>query len=210
MTRIACFLYYLTTCREFVSEAQQRLGGPAGIGMFFLFIFARARSLIMLAVDDGLSDDIIDPAQHFILPAPELGNLPEIENAMRMANSTAAGRDALAKFTVSADYVTKLVPLVEMAEDLESLSDLHRLCTIMKTLILLNDTAIIEYAVTDDVVLGVVGALECALQTSIENMLFIVADYLQTTQIFQATRQITGNTFLMNRDSRKLSRSRTP
>jgi protein phosphatase-4 regulatory subunit 3 len=82
---------------------------------------------------------------------------------MRMANSTAAGRDALAKFTVSADYVTKLVPLVEMAEDLESLSDLHRLCTITKTLILLNDTAIIEYAVTDDVVLGVVGALECAL-----------------------------------------------
>jgi protein phosphatase-4 regulatory subunit 3 len=38
---------------------------------------------------------------------------------------------------------------------------LHRLCNIMKTLILLNDTAIIEYVVTDDIVLGVVGALEC-------------------------------------------------
>ena len=96
-----------------------------------------------------------------MLPPPELGNLPDVENMMRAANSSPAGRDALAKFIVGADYVTKLVPLVEVAEDLESLSDLHRLCNIMKMLILLNDTAIIEYVVTDDVILGVVGALEC-------------------------------------------------
>lgn len=103
----------------------------------------------------------MDPAQVFSLPPPDLGNLVEVEATLRMANSTAAGRDALAKFVVSAEYITKLVPLVEMAEDLESLEDLHRLCNIMKTMILLNDTAIIEYAVTDDIVLGVVGALEC-------------------------------------------------
>ncbi|KAF2434588.1 DUF625-domain-containing protein [Tothia fuscella] len=127
---------------DFVSEAQQRLGGPAGL------------------IDDGNLSDEPDPVHAFHLPEPELGTLTEIENGMRMANSTAAGRDALAKFAVQKDYVTKLVPLVEMAEDLESLADLHRLCNIMKTLILLNDTAIIEYAVTDDVVLGVVGALE--------------------------------------------------
>lgn len=95
-----------------------------------------------------------------MLPDPELGNLPDIENMMRAANNTPGGRDALAKFIVQAGYITKLVPLVEMAEDLESLDDLHRLCNIMKTLILLNDTAIIEYAVTDEVIIGVVGALE--------------------------------------------------
>jgi protein phosphatase 4 regulatory subunit 3 len=113
------------------------------------------------AVDDGLSDQVEDPVQSFALPAPELGNLAEIENTMRIANSTAAGREALTKFTIASDLITKLVPLVEMSEDLESLGDLHRLCNIMKTLILLNDTAIIEYVVTDDIVLGVVGALEC-------------------------------------------------
>ena len=96
-----------------------------------------------------------------MLPPPELGNLPDVDNMMRAANNSPAGRDALAKFIVGADYITKLVPLVEVAEDLESLSDLHRLCNIMKMLILLNDTAIIEYVVTDDVILGVVGALEC-------------------------------------------------
>lgn len=96
-----------------------------------------------------------------MLPNPDLGNLHEIENHMRAANGTPGGREALAKFVLAERYVPKLIPLVEMAEDLESASDLHRLCSIMKMLILLNDAAIIEYVVTDEVVLGVVGALEC-------------------------------------------------
>jgi protein phosphatase-4 regulatory subunit 3 len=80
---------------------------------------------------------------------------------MRAASATGSGREALAKFVVVEKYIPKLLPLVEMAEDLESLPDLHRLCSIMKMLILLNDTSIIEYVVTDDVVFGVLGALEC-------------------------------------------------
>jgi protein phosphatase-4 regulatory subunit 3 len=83
-----------------------------------------------------------------------------VEEQMRGLSNTQGGRDALAKAIISDDYIPKLTPLVEMAEDLESLPDLHRLCNIMKTLILLNDTAIIEYAVTDEMILGVVGALE--------------------------------------------------
>ena len=114
--------------------------------------------------DDGLSDEI-DHISPILLPNPDLGNLHEIENHMRAANSTPGGREALAKFILAQDYIPKLIPLVEMAEDLESVSDLHRLCSIMKMLILLNDTAIIEYVVTDSVVLGVVGALECKRTT---------------------------------------------
>lgn len=110
--------------------------------------------------EDGLSDDIGERISPIMLPNPDLGNLNEIENHMRAANSTQAGREALAKFVLAQNYVPKLIPLVEMAEDLESVPDLHRLCSIMKMLILLNDTSIIEYAVTDDVILGVVGALE--------------------------------------------------
>ncbi|KAI9845715.1 MAG: Platinum sensitivity protein [Sclerophora amabilis] len=111
--------------------------------------------------DDALSDDAIESFSNpVMLPSPELGNLTEIEHLMRGASATQPGRDSLSKFIVSEDYIPKLIPLVEMAEDLESLTDLHRLCNIMKTLILLNDTAIIEYVVTDDIILGVVGALE--------------------------------------------------
>lgn len=79
---------------------------------------------------------------------------------MRAMSSTANGRDALAKSIMADDYISKLIPLVDMAEDLESLHDLHRLCNIMKTIILLNDTSIIEHAVSDECVVGVVGALE--------------------------------------------------
>ena len=80
---------------------------------------------------------------------------------MRAVSSTPQGRDSLSKFVITEDYVRKLIPLVSMAEDLESLDDLHHLCNIMKMLILLNDTQIIEHVVSDGVVLGVVGALEC-------------------------------------------------
>ncbi|EDP51526.1 DUF625 domain protein, putative [Aspergillus fumigatus A1163] len=95
-----------------------------------------------------------------MLPPPELGNLPDIDHIMRAASITQGGRDALSKFVIRDEYIPKLIPLVTVAEDLESLPDLHRLCNIMKSLILLNDNTIIETVVTDDIILGVVGALE--------------------------------------------------
>lgn len=112
--------------------------------------------------DDALSDDL-DSYQSIVLPTPDLGHLTEIEQITRAASMTQAGRDALSKFIIRDEYIAKLVPLVSMAEDLESLVDLHRLCNIMKSLILLNDNTIIETVVADHVILGVVGALECKL-----------------------------------------------
>ena len=128
---------------DFVSKVQQHLlalGGP----------------------DDALSDADMEPFPSPLhLPQPEIGNLEEIEHAMRNIATTVAGRDALAKFVISEEYIRKLIPLVEMAEDLESLKDLHLLCNIMKLLILLNDSQIIDHIVTENVVFGVIGALEC-------------------------------------------------
>lgn len=109
--------------------------------------------------DDSLSDDLAletGPS----LPPPELASLPELEHSMRMMASSNTGREALTKCILSEDYIGRLIPLVEMAEDLESLDDLHRLCNIMKTILLLNDSGIIEYAVSDECIEGVVGALE--------------------------------------------------
>jgi len=138
----------------------QEAEGCAGIWEFVSEVQTR---LAALAPDDGLSDDLIDPPHPIVLPEPQLGRLDEIENAIRAASTMPAGRDALGKFIMAADvmYILKLAPLVEMAEDLEATSDLHRLCTIMKHLILLNDTQIIEFVVTDQAIMGVVGALEC-------------------------------------------------
>ncbi|KAK3318415.1 component of IIS longevity pathway SMK-1-domain-containing protein [Apodospora peruviana] len=111
--------------------------------------------------DDGLSDDLaIDMPATIQLPPAELASLPDMDMAMRQMSQSPNGRDALAKAIMTEDYISKLIPLVDMAEDLESLQDLHRLCNIMKTILLLNDTSIIEHAVSDECVIGVVGALE--------------------------------------------------
>lgn len=125
---------------NFISEIQQTMGAMP---------------------DDSLSDDLaMDMAHPLTLPPPDLQSLQDLENSMRMMSATAAGRDALARCIMSEDYIRRLIPLVEMAEDLESLSDLHHLCNIIKIILLLNDTSIIEHAVSDECVLGVVGALE--------------------------------------------------
>ena len=122
---------------------------------------AHARQII----DDALSDDAMDTfaSNPLVLPPPDIGNLDDIEHAMRTVATTPQGRDALAKFVISEDYIRKLIPLVDMAEDLESLKDLHLLCNIMKMLILLNDSQIVDHIVTEGVVFGVIGALECKL-----------------------------------------------
>lgn len=96
----------------------------------------------------------------FTLPPADLANLPDLENIMRQMSNTANGREMLVKSIMEHDIIPSLGNLVEMAEDLESLDDLFRLCNMTKTMLLLNDTAIIEKAVSDECVLGVVGALE--------------------------------------------------
>lgn len=118
--------------------------------------------MVCLCTDDALSDDAMDSFPNpIMLPPPDLANLAEIDNAMRMASTSPAGRDALSKFIIGEDYIRKLVPLVDVAEKMHALTELHRLSNIMKLLILLNDTQIIEIVVSDEVILGVVGALEC-------------------------------------------------
>jgi protein phosphatase-4 regulatory subunit 3 len=128
--------------REFVNESQQRLG-------------------LLNNADDGLSDDILDQHHILSLPEPDMSNLADIDNNMRISLNTAPTRDGLMKFIIANDYIAKLTPLVRMAEDFESLPDLHRLCSIMKSMILLNDNAVMEQVVRDDLFEDVVGALEC-------------------------------------------------
>ncbi|KAF2150674.1 DUF625-domain-containing protein, partial [Myriangium duriaei CBS 260.36] len=133
---------------------------PEGCTQIWEFLYEVQQRLLALAAEE-MDEEMMDNST-IMLPPPELGNLHEIENIMRSASQTNPGRDALSKFVMAPEalYIAKLVPLVEMAEDLEDLPDLHRLCNIMKTLILLNDTGIIEFIVRDEMILGVVGALE--------------------------------------------------
>ncbi|KIH90290.1 hypothetical protein SPBR_00235 [Sporothrix brasiliensis 5110] len=108
-----------------------------------------------------MSDEAaVDIPTAITLPPAELANLENIETNMRIMSTTAGGRDALSRCIISDEYIHKLIPLVEIAEELESLADLHHLCNIVKIILLMNDTTIIEYAMSDGCYMGVVGALE--------------------------------------------------
>lgn len=146
----------LTFFRDFVTESQQRLGFT-NMGKSTREIFAT----LLIRLEDDLLEESLDSTIGLRLPDPDMSNLNDIEQTMRSAINTAPGRDALTKFVIANDYIAKLAPLVTMAEDFESLPDLHRLCSIMKSVILLNDNTIMEMVVRDDLVQGVVGALEC-------------------------------------------------
>lgn len=115
-----------------------------------------------LVPEDGLSDDLLDTGHSVSLPEPIIGKLEDVVEAIRLIANTPAGRDALSKFVMSPDqmYILKLAPVLQELEEKEDVNELHRLCTIMKNLILLNDTSIIEFIVTDQAIMGVVGALE--------------------------------------------------
>ncbi|CAK7227726.1 Platinum sensitivity protein [Sporothrix curviconia] len=132
-----------------------------GCLLIWNFIHEVQRSIAPQMGEDNMSDEApVDMSASIALPPAELANLEDIETNMRIMSTTASGRDALSRSIISDNYIHKLIPLVEVAEDLESLMDLHRLCNIIKIILLMNDTAIIEYALSDDCLLGVVGALE--------------------------------------------------
>ncbi|KAK9234802.1 component of IIS longevity pathway SMK-1-domain-containing protein [Lipomyces kononenkoae] len=115
-----------------------------------------------LGLDDNQSEDAIDIHNGAItLPLePTLGSLHDIERSLTIASHTQFGRDSITRDVQDMDYIGKLIPLLSMAEDLESLPDLHALCRIMKLIILMNDNAILEQILLDDYIVGVVGILE--------------------------------------------------
>ncbi|KTW25915.1 hypothetical protein T552_03189 [Pneumocystis carinii B80] len=113
-------------------------------------------------VDEFFSDDVVEQnaSSPIHLPVPELRNLAEIEALILKANQTVLGKENLAKFVLNENYIMQLVLLLDVCEDLEILNDLHLLCSIMKNIILIDDAAVIEYILRDDIILGVVGILE--------------------------------------------------
>ncbi|RIB17482.1 component of IIS longevity pathway SMK-1-domain-containing protein [Gigaspora rosea] len=103
--------------------------------------------------------DLEIPNMTIKLPEPTLSNLEEIELIIKVSSRSIYEREKLAAF-VTQGYIAKLLPLLSTCEDLEDLKDLHRLCNIMKGIIMLQDSEIYEYILRDDVIMQVVGMLE--------------------------------------------------
>ncbi|BEJ13212.1 hypothetical protein CspHIS471_0303860 [Cutaneotrichosporon sp. HIS471] len=91
---------------------------------------------------------------------PSLANIKDHEVWLRMQAKSAAGREHAVEHIIVEDYIKQLIVVLHQAEDLESLDDLHALCSLMQTILMFNDNGIFEYILQDDIFDGVLGMLE--------------------------------------------------
>ncbi|KAJ3117031.1 Platinum sensitivity protein, partial [Physocladia obscura] len=66
------------------------------------------------------------------LPTPSMGTIKDIEELMFGTSKGAYGRGQLTKFIIEENYIEKMLPLLEMCEDLESFDELYSLAHIVK------------------------------------------------------------------------------
>ncbi|WRT63528.1 uncharacterized protein IL334_000433 [Kwoniella shivajii] len=91
---------------------------------------------------------------------PTLANIRDQEMFIRMQAKSPVGRERAVEHILGEDYIKHLIVVLEQAEDLESLDDLHILCSLMQTILLFNDNGIFEYILLDEIFEGVMGMLE--------------------------------------------------
>ncbi|KAG5639701.1 hypothetical protein H0H81_005884 [Sphagnurus paluster] len=96
------------------------------------------------------------------LPRPELGIISEIERAIKTLARTQSVKERICEYIQQEDYIKQLIEVMHTAEDLESMENLHALCSMMQTILMLNDHTMYEHILEDDLFFGVVGMLECA------------------------------------------------
>ncbi|KAJ6458623.1 component of IIS longevity pathway SMK-1-domain-containing protein [Mycena vitilis] len=94
------------------------------------------------------------------LPPPKLGIIADIERAIKGLSRQGQIKERLCEYIMQEEYFKGLIDVLHTAEDLESLENLHALCTITQTILSLNDHNIYEHILSDDLFTGVVGMLE--------------------------------------------------
>ncbi|KDQ64157.1 hypothetical protein JAAARDRAFT_187524 [Jaapia argillacea MUCL 33604] len=94
------------------------------------------------------------------LPQPQLGIIGEIEKAIKALARTPALKERICEYIQHEEYIKALVDVLTQAEDLESIDNLHALCSLMQTILMLNDHTMYEHILDDNLFFGVVGMLE--------------------------------------------------
>ncbi|PFH49248.1 hypothetical protein AMATHDRAFT_148063 [Amanita thiersii Skay4041] len=94
------------------------------------------------------------------LPQPQLGIIPEIERAIKALARTQPIKERICEYIMQEEYIKGLIDVMNTAEDLESIENLHALCSLMQTILMLNDLGLYEHILDDDIFFGVVGMLE--------------------------------------------------
>lgn len=94
-------------------------------------------------------------------PDPTQQNLEEILELCNQNSNSKFTRLSLRNFIIRDNYVLKLIKVFKVLEEAQNLSSLYVLSDIIKTMILFNETPLIEHILrSDELMWGVVGILE--------------------------------------------------
>lgn len=114
--------------------------------------------------DDRLMDDsaTLDIAADIELPSCELSKLDEIWTLFTDSSiqSTPVRKEKLSQAIENSGYITKLLDLFHMCEDLENIEGLHHLYEIFKSIFLLNRNNLFEIMFAEETIFDVIGVLE--------------------------------------------------
>ncbi|WIA20078.1 hypothetical protein OEZ85_005938 [Tetradesmus obliquus] len=142
---------------------------------------------------DYLHHDVADMAGagHVELPAAEMANLEEI--AKVLAHVPPMQRERVAQLLMMPNYLRKLLDIFRQCEDLEDLPSLHNMFRLMRSIIMLNDTQLLDELLKEEHVMGVIGCLEYDpdLQTPQQHR-----NFLQTAVVFKEVVPITSQEVL--------------
>ncbi|KAF9266258.1 DUF625-domain-containing protein [Marasmius fiardii PR-910] len=94
------------------------------------------------------------------LPTPRMGIITDIERAIKALSRAQQVKERLCEYIQSEDYIKQLIDVFHVAEETESLENLHALCSLIQTILMLNDHSMYEHILDDDLFFGVVGILE--------------------------------------------------
>ncbi|KAJ7887515.1 component of IIS longevity pathway SMK-1-domain-containing protein [Mycena olivaceomarginata] len=94
------------------------------------------------------------------LPTPQLGIIPDIERSIKGLSRQGQIKERLCEYIMQEEYFKGLIDVLHTAEDLESIENLHALCSITQTILMLNDHNLYEHILSDELFPGVVGMLE--------------------------------------------------
>ncbi|KAJ3997780.1 component of IIS longevity pathway SMK-1-domain-containing protein [Lentinula boryana] len=94
------------------------------------------------------------------LPNPHMGMIGEIDKAIKTLARTQPVKEKICEYIQNEDYIKQLIKVLHQAEESESITNLHALCSLMQTILMLNDHGIYDLILEDDYFFHVCGMLE--------------------------------------------------
>ncbi|KAF5332031.1 hypothetical protein D9758_014583 [Tetrapyrgos nigripes] len=94
------------------------------------------------------------------LPTPTMGIIGDIDRAIKVLARSQQVKERICEYILAEDYIKQLIDVMHAAEEAESLQNLHALCSIMQTILMLNEHSIYEVILDEELFFDVAGMLE--------------------------------------------------